>query len=528
MMSGRVSTPGGVPLSGATVSLSGSQTLTATTDAGGNYSFAGLLGGGYFLLKPSAPGYTFTPQTGYFPKLSASQTVNFGNVALYGINGRVLRPNGTALNGIQVILSGTRQASVFTDAGGNYSFADLPADGSYTITPFNQNYQFTPPNQTFNTLSDNQTVNFTGIIQVFSITGKVTNQAGTPVSNVPVMLNGPQGNQTAFTNANGTYVFTTLPKGNYTVEPFPTADFYTYSPRSKSITDLSANQTINFIGLTVPQRKTLFDYDGDGKADISLFRPSDTVWYLQNSNTGAVSFTQFGLSTDKIVPADYDGDGKTDIAVYRPSTGIWYLQQSRDGFNAIQLGNSTDIPVPADFDGDGKADLAVYRPSTGTWFVLNRNTNQYSTVQFGVSTDKPVASDYDGDGKADYAVYRPDTGIWYILRSRDGFYAVQFGNATDKSVVGDYDGDGKSDVAVYRPENGIWYILGSTSGIRYVQFGLSNDLPVPADYDGDGKTDIAVFRPSANTWYLQKSTEGFSTVQFGVNGDRPVPNAFVP
>ncbi len=270
---------------------------------------------------------------------------------------------------------------------------------------------------------------------------------------------------------------------------------------------------------------TPFDFDGDGKADISVFRPSNGYWYRINSSSGQWSSILFGVSSDKIVPADYDGDGRTDLAVYR--NGTWYIQQSTAGFTGVSFGDANDIPVPADYDGDGRADIAVFRPSNGVWYIM-RSSLGFLGIQFGQNDDKPTLGDFDGDRKSDIAVFRPSNGFWYRINSSTGQWnSIPFGMANDLVVPADYDGDGKTDIAVFRPSNGIWYLQRSTAGFTGILFGISEDKPVPADYDGDGKADIAVFRPSNGVWYLQRNTAGYTGVLFGISEDSPLPNAFV-
>jgi cytochrome c peroxidase len=269
------------------------------------------------------------------------------------------------------------------------------------------------------------------------------------------------------------------------------------------------------------------DFDGDGKSDVSVFRPNAGNWYVSNSSNGSFTAVNFGLSSDVITPEDFDGDGKTDYAIYR--AGTWYIQQSRDGFTTVSFGISTDKPQPADYDGDGKADVAVFRQSTGTWYVSN-SSGGTTIRQFGADGDVPAVADYDGDGKADLAIYRTALGQWWELLSSTGANrAFQFGTSTDKPMQGDFTGDGKADHAFFRPTTGEWFVLRSEDASFYgFPFGTNGDIPAAADYDGDGRFDAAVFRPNTATWYANRSGGGTLIQGFGANGDQPVANAFVP
>ena len=293
-----------------------------------------------------------------------------------------------------------------------------------------------------------------------------------------------------------------------------------------------------------PVAAKVADYNGDGRTDFAIQRTSEGKWYILNSTLSitipmTVSDTIFpGIAGDKLVPGDYEGDGKTDFAVFRPSDGTWRIRYSNGSPDSVtSFGASTDLPMQSDYDGDGKTDIAVFRPDSpvagSATFIVQRSSDSVVTfAQWGLSSDKPVVGDYDGDGKADYAVFRPGTGAWYVLKSTCGygcFDGAFWGFGTDKLVPADYDGDGKFDVAVFRPSDGTWYVLKSGGGFTSTPWGLSTDTPVPGDYDGDGKTDVAIWRSSTGEWWVLKtSNQPLRGLVWGQSGDVPVPSTYIP
>jgi len=285
------------------------------------------------------------------------------------------------------------------------------------------------------------------------------------------------------------------------------------------------------------------DFDGDHETDLgALYRgrsPQDSLWYAPSSSGGGPFQIYFGATTDIPVPGDYDGDGKTDAVIYRPSTGLWYGPRTGAAQIVIQiiLGQAGDIPIPGDYNGDGKTDAAIYRPSTGLFFAVFSGGGGTKAAIFGDSDDLPVPADYNGDGKTDFAIYRPNVqgsngALWHAELSGGGTYDAYWGGQNDIPVPADYNGDRRADPVTWRPSNGLWSgpFNGATGALQYT-LGQSGDVPIPGYYDNDGAADPTIFRPSTGLWFAAYSGSGSQTISaLGVSTDaaaqkRPGPGS---
>ena len=286
-------------------------------------------------------------------------------------------------------------------------------------------------------------------------------------------------------------------------------------------------------------RQAGFDRTNDGKADVTVYRPSSvSQWYSIDSETNEQIARNFGTVGDLVIGGgDYTGDGKSDVSVYRPSTSNYIYGTSQEtpgqNFSATVWGTSGDRAVPGDFDGDGKNDVAVWRPSNGDFYVLRSSDGGFQAVHWGQTNDIPVFGDFDGDTVTDFAVVRQTNGgsIWLILKSNYGYgfnQITQWGLPTDKLVPGDYDGDSITDLAVWRPSNGTFYIRRSSDlTLQAFRWGQEGDTPQPADYDGDKIHDYAVWRPSNGFWYINNSETGTNRlINWGKQGDQPIASAY--
>ncbi len=299
-----------------------------------------------------------------------------------------------------------------------------------------------------------------------------------------------------------------------------------------------------------------------GTEDLGVNPGTNRVWYINNSGDNGSTVQAFGTgaTSEIFVPADYDGDGRADIAVWRsqsatgPGGAFFYvLNSSNSTVTQTDFGIQGDNPtVVGDYDGDGLADPAVFRcpsfPPGGQCFyfykgTMNNPDGNITFVPWGNNAPSdlfPNRGDFDGDGKLDFCVQRvrpetPGQGQFVLLRSSDnGVEYINWDTSSALIVPGDYDGDGQSDFMTVRvvSSNVIWSLLTRTGATSFTQFGRTitgfTEFIVQSDYDGDGKTDIAVYRrdnadPNNCYYYVLRSSDGMlQTYEWGSTTDTPI------
>ncbi|HWW75434.1 MAG TPA: carboxypeptidase regulatory-like domain-containing protein [Pyrinomonadaceae bacterium] len=162
-ISGRVTDGHGNGISDATVTLGGSVSAVTTTDAAGNYSFAGLPAGSSYTLSPSKAGQYLKFSTGVSILNSNQSGVNLSLIPYVTVFVRVTDAAGNAVPGVAVRLGEQMFGAPLTNTNGtvtiNVTYAAV-GDTTFKLTPSKYGYAFSPAETSFNTRDGNQSFSF--------------------------------------------------------------------------------------------------------------------------------------------------------------------------------------------------------------------------------------------------------------------------------------------------------------------------------------------------------------------------------
>lgn len=282
-------------------------------------------------------------------------------------------------------------------------------------------------------------------------------------------------------------------------------------------------------------RATIYDLDGDGKADL-LWRRNNghVVAWLLNGTSISSTGSPGAAAADWIVVGvgDVDGDGKGDVLWRRDSgtVAVWLL----DGGTLLgtgllgSMGTDWTVAGVADFNGDGRSDI-LWRNTAGAlvvWLLDGLSIIGSGPLGSTMGPDWTVAgvADFNAAGRATI-LWRHDSGtltVWLV----NGLSVVNTGSpgspSTDWAIVGlgDVDNDGEVDI-VWRHVSGtvaVW-LLNGLNLVAAGSVGAAADnwaVVGVGDVNGDHKADI-VWRDAAGAvavWLL----DGLSLIGTGLPG----------
>ena len=541
------------------VGTDGSVVATTKTDTDGNYSFTGLDAGTYTVKVTKAGDIAELTQTedpdGTKDNASGAITlnadnpvrenVNFGYIKKHAISGNVYldqnrdKTKNTGdidLSGVTVKLldkDGNVVGTTTTDADGNYSFTGLN-DGTYTVQvdktgPLADKEQTEDPSG--KTDSRSQAITFTrtdpdvtnvnfGYAEDYTVSGTVyydkdrsetLNNSEPGFDGITVNLLGEDGQvvATTTTKADGTYSFSKLPAGKYTVKVEP-SDLLKKLEQTED-PDGTKDHTSGVVQVNHdnPSVKNVnFGYIANNSINGTIYRDGD-----RDGKKGDTEGRYSGVTVQLL-----DKDGKVIATTTTDKDGKYSFEHLPDGTYSVKVVKDGALTDPDQTgDPDNKLDnasepitLDEKNPTKGDVdFGYVPNNTIKGTVYRDDNRDKTINGDEPGLERVSVQLLDEDGKVLQTLDTdADGNYAFQHlpdGKYTVKVVrsssIKDYDQTEDPDATV--DDTSAVYTMGPENSLQEkVNFGY-----VP-DYSIAGR----VYRDSDKSGSYTDGEETFSGV----------------
>ena len=541
------------------IGADGSVVATTKTDADGNYSFTGLDAGTYTVKVTKAGELAELTQTedpdGTKDNASGAITlnadnpvrenVNFGYIKKHAISGNVYldqnrdKTKNTGdidLSGVTVKLldkDGNVVGTTTTDKDGNYSFTGL-SDGTYTVQvdktgPLADKEQTEDPSG--KTDSRSQAITFTrtdpdvtnvnfGYAEDYTVSGTVykdkdrsesLNNSEPGFDGITVNLLGEDGQvvATTTTKADGTYSFSKLPAGKYTVKVEPSDLLKSYEQTEDPDGTKDHTSGVVQVNRDNPSVENVnFGYAPNFAINGTIYRDGD-----RDGKKGDTEGRYSGVTVQLL-----DKDGKVIATTTTDKDGKYSFEHLPDGTYSVKVvkdGALTDTDQTG--DPDSKLDnasepitLDEKNPTKGDVdFGYVPNNTIKGTVYRDDNRDKMINGDEPGLERVSVQLLDEDGKVLQTLDTdADGNYAFQHlpdGKYTVKVVrsssIKDYDQTEDPDATV--DDTSAVYTMGPENSLQEkVNFGY-----VP-DYSIAGR----VYRDSDKSGSYTDGEETFSGV----------------
>jgi hypothetical protein len=224
---------------------------------------------------------------------------------------------------------------------------------------------------------------------IFNISGRVVDGTGSAVPNVAILLSGAQSTST-LSGVDGTYQFTSLPTGDYTLVPSKTG--LAFVPPAVNLTALADNQIANFVAMTstcsysIAPNSQSFD-SGGGIASLVVNTQNNCTWTA--------------VSSDPTVTI-ISGKSGTGSGTITYSVGVNSTSSPRSLTIAIadQVLTITQLPAPVPIVTLSSSSLNFSNQLVGS----TSSTQTVTLTNSGTAILNVISIELTGDGRDEFVI----------------------------------------------------------------------------------------------------------------------------